>query len=115
MSDTALAGGAEAAGFGATSTVADLVAFAGDLLRPSTVSQQMHSEATDVQFPGPVGRVARVRDAAAQRLGAGLRDQGRQVAALDGFGQLGRAPTGISASQGRFCGSIPTLTWRSWC
>ena len=28
-------GGAEAAGFGATSTVADLAAFAGDLLRPS--------------------------------------------------------------------------------
>ncbi len=38
-----------------TSTVADLVAFAGDLLRPSTVSQQMHSEATDVQFPGLSG------------------------------------------------------------
>jgi CubicO group peptidase (beta-lactamase class C family) len=51
MADTALSGGAEAAGFGAVSTVADLVAFAGDLLRPSTVSAQMHSEATDVQFP----------------------------------------------------------------
>ena len=34
MADTALDGGAEAAGYGATSTVADLVAFAGDLLRP---------------------------------------------------------------------------------
>ncbi|MGZ5364130.1 MAG: serine hydrolase, partial [Mycobacterium sp.] len=55
MSDTTLAGGAEAAGFGATSTVADLVAFAGDLLRPTTVSQQMHSEATKVQFPGLSG------------------------------------------------------------
>jgi CubicO group peptidase (beta-lactamase class C family) len=55
MTDTALQGGAEAAGFGAASTVADLVAFASDLLRPSTISQQMHSEATDVQFPGLSG------------------------------------------------------------
>jgi CubicO group peptidase (beta-lactamase class C family) len=52
MADTSLEGGAEAAGFGATSTVADLAAFAGDLLRPVTVSEQMHSEAIDVQFPG---------------------------------------------------------------
>ena len=52
MSDTALRGGAEAAGYGATSTVADLIAFAGDLLAPVLVSQQMHSEATGVQFPG---------------------------------------------------------------
>ena len=35
MADSSLDGGAEAAGFGATSTVADLAAFAGDLLRPS--------------------------------------------------------------------------------
>jgi CubicO group peptidase (beta-lactamase class C family) len=55
LADTALQGGAEAAGYGATSTVADLVAFAGDLLRPVTVSQQMHAEATGVQFPGLSG------------------------------------------------------------
>jgi CubicO group peptidase (beta-lactamase class C family) len=52
MTDSALEGGAEAAGFGATSTVADLVAFAGDLLRPRIVSPQMHAEASSVQFPG---------------------------------------------------------------
>jgi CubicO group peptidase (beta-lactamase class C family) len=52
MADTSLDGGAEVAGFGATSTVADLARFAGDLLRPSTVSAQMHAEATKVQFPG---------------------------------------------------------------
>jgi CubicO group peptidase (beta-lactamase class C family) len=52
MSDTALDGGADAAGYGITSTVADLVAFAGDLLRPRTVSEEMHGEATTVQFPG---------------------------------------------------------------
>ncbi|BBZ40202.1 serine hydrolase domain-containing protein [Mycobacterium conspicuum] len=52
MTSTRLDGGAEAAGFGATSTVADLAAFAGDLLRPSTVSAGMHADATTVQFPG---------------------------------------------------------------
>lgn len=52
MADTSLDGGAEAAGFGATSTVADLSAFAGDLLRPVLVSRQMHTEAISVQFPG---------------------------------------------------------------
>jgi CubicO group peptidase (beta-lactamase class C family) len=52
MAATRLSGGVEAAGFGATSTVADLAAFAGDLLRPATVSTQLHTEATTVQFPG---------------------------------------------------------------
>jgi CubicO group peptidase (beta-lactamase class C family) len=55
MTDSALAGGAKAAGFGATSTVADLTALAADLLRPTTVSPQMHADATDVQFPGLTG------------------------------------------------------------
>ncbi|KZS77420.1 serine hydrolase [Mycobacterium kansasii] len=52
MANTRLDGGAAAAGFGATSTVGDLALFAGDLLRPSTVSGQMHEVATTVQFPG---------------------------------------------------------------
>jgi CubicO group peptidase (beta-lactamase class C family) len=52
MADTRLDEGAWAAGFGAVSTVADLAAFAVDLLRPSTVSAQTHAEATAVQFPG---------------------------------------------------------------
>ncbi|MGH3576312.1 MAG: serine hydrolase domain-containing protein [Mycobacterium sp.] len=52
MTATRLDGGAQAAGFGATSTLADLAAFAGDLLCPVTVSAQMHAEATTVQFPG---------------------------------------------------------------
>jgi CubicO group peptidase (beta-lactamase class C family) len=55
MVDTTLDGGADAAGFGVTSTVADLAAFAGDLLRPTTVSQQLHDQAVDVQFPGLSG------------------------------------------------------------
>lgn len=52
MGSTRLDGGAAAAGFGATSTVADLAAFAGDLLRSATVSPELHDEATTVQFPG---------------------------------------------------------------
>ncbi|MGV0646437.1 serine hydrolase domain-containing protein [Mycolicibacterium sp. XJ2546] len=55
MAATSLTGGASAAGFGATSSVADLAAFAGDLLRPSIVSGQMHAEATSVQFPDLTG------------------------------------------------------------
>jgi CubicO group peptidase (beta-lactamase class C family) len=52
MGSTRLDGGAAAAGFGATSTVADLAAFAGDLLSPATVSPELHDEARTVQFPG---------------------------------------------------------------
>ncbi|OBI10724.1 serine hydrolase domain-containing protein [Mycobacterium scrofulaceum] len=52
MASTRLEGGAAAAGFGVMSTVADLAKFAGDLLRPATVSAQLHAEATTVQFPG---------------------------------------------------------------
>jgi CubicO group peptidase (beta-lactamase class C family) len=55
MTDTSLQGGARGAGFGATSTVEDMVAFADDLLRPTTVSSEMHAAATDVQFPGLSG------------------------------------------------------------
>lgn len=52
MSATRLDGGAPVAGYGATSTAADLAAFAGDLLAPVTVSAPMHEMATTVQFPG---------------------------------------------------------------
>ncbi|QLL05611.1 serine hydrolase domain-containing protein [Mycobacterium vicinigordonae] len=52
MTTTRLDGGAPEAGYGATSTVDDLASFAGDLLRPVTVSAQMHAQAIDVQFPG---------------------------------------------------------------
>ncbi len=55
MSDSTLTGGAKAAGYGVTSTVADLTSFAGDLLRPRIVSPQTHGEAVDVQFPGLTG------------------------------------------------------------
>lgn len=52
MTATVLDGGAQAAGFGVRSTLADLAVFAADLLCPALVSAQMHAEATAVQFPG---------------------------------------------------------------
>ena len=52
MASARLEGTAAAAGFGGVASVEDLAAFAGDLLVPRTVSQQMHAEATSVQFPG---------------------------------------------------------------
>jgi CubicO group peptidase (beta-lactamase class C family) len=52
MTSTGLDGGAEVAGFGATSTVTDLATFARELLRPQLVSAEMHAEAIAVQFPG---------------------------------------------------------------
>lgn len=55
MTASRLDGGAAAAGFGVVSTVADLTAFAADLLEPRTVSVQMHARATSVQFPGLTG------------------------------------------------------------
>ena len=51
MAATRFDGGAQAAGYGATSTVTDLAAFAGDLLTPATVSAEMHADAIAVQFP----------------------------------------------------------------
>lgn len=52
MSGSALLGGAEAAGYGGVSTVADLAVFAGELLRPALVSELLHEQAVTVQFPG---------------------------------------------------------------
>ena len=88
MASSELEGGAKAAGYGGTSTVADLAVFAADLLRPSLVSAEMHDSAIEVQFPGLDGVLPGLRRAAPQRLGPWLRDPRREVAALDRFGQL---------------------------
>jgi CubicO group peptidase (beta-lactamase class C family) len=52
MGSSDLSGGASEAGFGGRSCVADLAAFAADLLRPRLVSASMHATAVSVQFPG---------------------------------------------------------------
>lgn len=57
MASAGLDGGASAAGYGGVASVADLVRFAGDLLRPTTVSPLLHAEACTVQFPGLDGVV----------------------------------------------------------
>ncbi|WP_445170697.1 serine hydrolase domain-containing protein [Mycolicibacterium sp. Dal123E01] len=51
MAASRLDGGGAAAGYGGISTVADLSAFAGDLLAPRTVSAELHECAISVQFP----------------------------------------------------------------
>lgn len=57
MTSARLDGGAVAAGYGGAASVGDLVRFAVELLRPRTVSPQMHHEACSVQFPGLDGVV----------------------------------------------------------
>lgn len=52
MTQSVLRGGADAAGFGGTSSIADLSSFAGELLRPRLVTAQTHQLATHVVFPG---------------------------------------------------------------
>jgi CubicO group peptidase (beta-lactamase class C family) len=51
MASSELEGGSAAAGYGVTSTVADLAVFASELLKPALISDEMHAEATKVQFP----------------------------------------------------------------
>ena len=55
MASSEFRGGSQAAGYGGASSVADLALFAADLLRPALVSEEMHAEATSVQFPGVDG------------------------------------------------------------
>lgn len=57
MASARLDGGTPAAGYGGVASVADLALFAEDLLRPRTVSAQMHADACSVQFPGLDGVV----------------------------------------------------------
>lgn len=57
MGTSRLDGGAAAAGYGAVSTVADLAAFAVEMMRPRLVSTGLHAEATSVQFAGLDGVV----------------------------------------------------------
>lgn len=52
MRHSTLEGGAATAGYGATSTVADLAEFVGELLVPQLVSAEMAEQASSVQFPG---------------------------------------------------------------
>ena len=89
MTATRLDGGAQAAGFGATSTVADLAVFAGDLLCPATVSAQMHAEAITVQFPGLDGVLPGYGVQRPNDWGLGFEIRDSKITALDRREQLG--------------------------
>lgn len=113
MVTTRLDGGPAAAGFRATSTVADLAVFAGDLLRPSTVSAQMHADATTVQFPGldgvlPGYGVQRPNDWG-WALRSGIRNRPTGPASA-----TRRGHSAISANQAVSSGWIPRRTWLWW-
>ena len=95
-------------GFGGVSTVADLAAFAADLLRTA------HGVGADARrgdqraVPRARRGAARLRHAAAQRLGPGLRDPRRQVPALDRrgnsprtYGHFGQTGTFLWVDPGR--------------
>ena len=90
------------------STVDDLARFAAELLEPTLVAPGTLDEATSEQFPGPGRGGARARQLRPQSLGAGIRAQGQQVAALDGTRRVRRARSATSAGPARSCGSIPT-------
>ncbi len=107
MATTRLDGGAEAAGFGATSTVADLAAFAGDLLRPSTVSAQMHAEATTVQFPGLDGVLPGYGVQRPNDWGLGFEIRDAKSPHWTGARNSAADITAISAKQARFIWADP--------
>ena len=115
MSATTLHGGAQTAGYGATSTVTDLVRFAGDLLLPGdrvgADARRRHDRAVSGSGRGAAG----LRLAAAQRLGAGLRATRRQIPALDRVRRTVRRRSAISVSRARSSGPIRSPGWRWWC
>ena len=62
----------------------------------------------------PGRRVARLRRPAPQRLGAGFRDQGREIAALDRRAQLAANVRPFRPGRGFHLGRSRTRTWRWW-
>ena len=114
MTDSELEGGAEAAGYGISSTMADLVKFAGDLLQPRLVSQEMHRESISVQFPGLDGVLP---DSVCNGRTTGVWGSSSRAISR----RIGRArptrrkPSGISVRRGPASGSIPPAAWLWWC
>ena len=115
MTATRLDGGAQTAGYGATSTVADLAAFAIDLLAPGdgVAGDACRGDQRAVSRPGR--RFARLRSPAAQRLGAGIRDPGLENAALDGRGQLAGQLRPFRSVRHADLGRSASRSWRWWC
>ena len=101
MTATRLDGGAQTAGYGATSTVADLAAFATDLLSPGDGVARDARRGDQRAISRPRRRSARLRSAATQRLGPGLRDPGLRRRRTGPARPTRPAATAISASQAR--------------
>lgn len=114
MTATRLDGGAVAAGFGATSTVADLAAFAGDLLRPTTVSARLHAEATTVQFPGLDG-VLPGYGCSGPTIGGSVSSCATARRRTGPARPTRRERTVISARRAASSGPTPTSSGRWWC
>ena len=103
MDASTLVDGAAAAGYGGRSTVGDLCAFVGDLLRPRLVSAEFHAEATAVQFPGLNGVLPGF---GAQR----PNDWGLGVEIRDGKSPHWTGATNSPATYGHF-GQSGTFVW----
>ena len=97
--------------WGAVGPLSDLMNLAVELASPSLVDDDLLAEATRTAFPGPARRAAGLRPPAELRLGPGVRDQGRQGAALDRIEELapdvrslralGQLPLGGPRGRGR--------------
>ena len=109
MADTALDGGAAAAGYGVTSTVDRPGARSpATCCCLATVSDADARRRHERAVPRAGRGASRLRRATAQRLGPGVRDARRQIPALDGSAPTRPARTAISASRARSSGSIRT-------
>lgn len=120
MADSRLDDGAVAAGYGATSTVADLARFAADLLRPVTVAPQTHAEAITVQFPGLDGVLPGFGVQRPNDWGLGYEIRGRKSPHWTGsknsarsYGHFGQSGTFIWADPQRDL-ALVVLTGRSF-
>ena len=74
--------------WGAVGPLGDLMNLAVELASPSLVGEDLLAEATTVVFPGLSGVLPGFGRQDKLRLGPGLRDQGRQGAALDRLAEL---------------------------
>lgn len=114
MAHSALDGGARTAGYGASSTVSDLAAFAGDLLSPAIVSPQMHSEAIAVAFPGWRACCPATASSVPTTGASVSRSEATNRRTGPGPGTR-RTRSAISASRARSSGRIRSLAWPWWC
>jgi len=106
--DHPLDGGAEVAGFGATSTVAIWPHSPANCCGPLTVSAQLHAEAISVQFPGWTA-CCPVTGCSGPTIGGWVSRSGTQNRRIGRARATRRAPTAISANQAGFIWADPEI------